>query len=84
MLALRIAAILVVLVTAAGVVLYLLTHDKEVSALCFRAIQIRADLCPAGVRTFDRGTSIYARLGSDLAAMLKGNSRERRFQFGIR
>src|SRR5262249_12944578 len=45
------------------------------SALRFPGVQVRADLRAPGVRAFDPRARIYARLGRDLAAMLKGDSR---------
>lgn len=39
MLALRIAGVLVLLVTAAGIVLYLLTHDRKYLRFAFRVFK---------------------------------------------
>ena len=63
MLALRIAAILAVLATAAGIVLYLLTRDRKYLRFGFQVFKYAVIFALLGLRPSDARTCNCARLG---------------------
>src|SRR5437773_246546 len=84
MLALRIAAILAVLVTAAGIVLFLVTRDKKYLSFALQVFKYAAIFALLGLRRFDSRACNCARLSRDLLAVPGRELPEGDFQSRIR